>query len=189
MRKLEDPYALVTGASRGIGRSITQYLLKESIKVTGTARSSSFPELFTNNDYFEGKQADLESREEVYRQIKSLFEREEPPNIIVNNAGISEEASYTQPDEEWLEIWDKTMQVNLKMPALICKWALNRWTESERGIPGIIINISSRAGYRGDTSEFSAYAASKGGMAALTNRLPETMGHTKSQPIPLHRDS
>ncbi|PAU93799.1 SDR family oxidoreductase [Aliifodinibius salipaludis] len=167
-------YALVTGASRGIGKSITKSLLKEGFSVIGTARSSEFPKEFSQNDNFEGLYVDLADSVAIETKLKPIFEREETPNVLINNAGVFMESGFEKDDEFWLKKWDKTMQVNLRAPALLSKWALNRWIKQEEG--GYLINISSRAAYRGDTQEYSAYAASKGGLVAFTKSIARDFG-------------
>lgn len=166
-------YALVTGASRGIGKSITKSLLKEGFSVIGTARSSEFPKEFSQNDNFESLYIDLSDSVAVETKVKPIFDREEAPNVLINNAGVFMESGFEKDDESWLEKWDQTMQVNLRAPALLSKWALNRWVKEEGGY---LINISSRAAYRGDTQEYSAYAASKGGLVAFTKSVARDFG-------------
>lgn len=166
-------YALVTGASRGIGKSIVQLLLEKGVRVIGTARNSPFPENFKNHEKFEGIRVDLAKQEELKANLKPVFERDTSPNILINNAGIFENADFNEGDEQWLNTWDRTLQVNLRAPALLSKWALKRWqSEGE----GILINISSRAAYRGDTQEYASYAASKGGLVALTKSIARDFG-------------
>ncbi|WP_138429660.1 SDR family NAD(P)-dependent oxidoreductase [Fodinibius saliphilus] len=167
-------YALVTGASRGIGKSITKSLLKEGADVIGTARSSEFPKDFQNNDRFEGLYADLSNPETLKAKLLPIFKRDTVPSILINNAGIFLESGFDSDDHSWLDAWDKTMQVNLRAPALLSKWALNRWKKDQEG--GILINVSSRAAYRGDTQEYSAYAASKGGLVAFTKSVARDYG-------------
>jgi len=169
----ENTYALVTGASRGIGKSITQKLLAQGANVIGTARSSEFIDEFTSNNRFEGLHVDLEQPEEIEQLIKPLFQRELAPNVLINNAGIFIESGFDTEDDSWLNSWDKTMQVNLRASAILSKWALNRW-EKEGG--GILVNVASRAAYRGDTQEYAAYAASKGGMVAFTKSIARDFG-------------
>lgn len=169
----ENTYALVTGASRGIGKAITEKLLTQGAKVIGTARSSEFDKNFTSSDRFEGMHVDLEIPEELERKLKPIFRRQISPNVLINNAGIFIESGFDSKDHSWLESWDKTMQVNLRASAILSKWALNRW-EQEEG--GILINVASRAAYRGDTQEYAAYAASKGGMVAFTKSVARDFG-------------
>lgn len=169
----ENTFALVTGASRGIGRSITEKLLDQGAKVIGTARKSKFDKSFTSNERFESLYVDLENPEEIEQQLKPIFQRQEAPNVLINNAGIFIESGFDRDDDSWLANWDKTMQVNLRASAILSKWALNRWEKEKEGI---LINVSSRAAYRGDTQEYAAYAASKGGMVALTKSIARDFG-------------
>ncbi|MEX0720812.1 MAG: SDR family oxidoreductase [Balneolaceae bacterium] len=163
-------HALVTGSSRGIGKSITGKLLSSGVSVTGTSRSDET--LFRNKNYSHIK-CDL-AKENDLEKLQELFFGDNIPGVVINNAGIFEEAGFNINDEDWLTTWDKTQQVNLRAPALICKWALNAW--KREGIEGRIINITSRAGYRGDTQEYAAYAASKGGMNAFTKSIARSFG-------------
>lgn len=173
MKNSSSVYALVTGASRGIGQSITDSILKEGGKVIGTARSSPFPDKFVKSDRFEGFHLDLAQIEEVRKILQPVFDRTSAPNVLVNNAGIFQDADMSTEENKWLENWDQTMQVNLRIPALISKWAIERWREEEGGI---LINIASRAAYRGDTQEYAAYAASKGGLVAFTKSIARDFG-------------
>lgn len=166
-------YVLVTGASRGIGRSIVRCLLDDGHKVIGTARSSEFPNEFTDKEQFEGLHVDLAKPGSLDTKLKPIFERPEAPNVLVNNAGIFDDCDFDEDDETWLANWDKTLQVNLRAPALLSKWALNRWKKDGKGF---LINISSRAAYRGDTQEYASYAASKGGLVALTKSVARDFG-------------
>lgn len=169
----KDTYALITGASRGIGKAITSTLLYQKANVIGTARSSEFPEEFTASNRFEGIYVDLSKPDQIKKKLKSVFSREVAPNVLINNAGIFEESGFDTDDESWLQTWDKTMQVNLRASAILSKWALNRW---EKEASGILVNIASRAAYRGDTQEYAAYAASKGGMVAFTKSIARDFG-------------
>lgn len=162
---------LVTGTSRGIGKSIAEQLLEKDFLVIGTSRSTNTP--FPNNQNYTHIKCDLAKFKEV-QKLKSVFEGDETPEVLINNAGMFEEAQFDISDEDWLANWDKTLQVNLRSSALISKWALNAWTKA--GIKGRLINISSRAGYRGDTGEYASYAASKGGMVAFTKSIARSFG-------------
>lgn len=162
---------LVTGTSRGIGKSIAEKLLENGNLVIGTSRSTNTP--FPNNQNYKHIKCDLAVEEELDK-LKEVFEGNEIPEVLINNAGMFEEAQFDNSDEEWLANWDKTLQVNLRSSALISKWALNAWTKA--GIDGRLINISSRAGYRGDTGEYASYAASKGGMVAFTKSIARSFG-------------
>ncbi len=160
---------LLTGSSRGIGKAINDLLFVNGYEVIGTSRSSINHS--TNN--YSHIACDLSNPDEVLK-LKEVFEADEIPEVLINNAGIFEDADFGISDEDWLANWDKTMQVNLRSAGLLCKWAINVW--KERGIEGRIINISSRAGQRGDTQEYASYAASKAGMIGLTKSIARSFG-------------
>lgn len=171
--ELAGKLVLVTGASRGIGRSIGERLLKSGARVIGTARTSEFPQSLSQHAGFEGVRVDLADQEALYEILNPIFKREKAPNVLVNNAGIFEDADFETGDDAWLQNWDRTMDVNLRAPALLSKWALNRWKGEG---DGILINIASRAAYRGDTQEYASYAASKGGLVAFTKSYARGFG-------------
>lgn len=166
-------HALVTGASRGIGLAISTTLLNSGFKVTGTSRSGMFPKPLSGHKNFSGLAVDL-SKIDGYQSLDELFEGDNAVHVLINNAGIFKEADLSDDDENWLDVWDKTLQVNLKAPATLCKKAIAAWLISRN--EGIIINIASRAAYRGDTQEYAAYAASKGGLVAFTKSISREMG-------------
>jgi len=166
-------YALVTGASRGIGQSIAKALLKEDGSVIGTARNTEFSKELAKNPNFESLYVDLGDPAATESKLKPIFDRKEAPDVLINNAGIFEDCGFESNDEDWLANWDKTMQVNLRTPAILSKWALQRWQKEGRGF---LINVSSRAAYRGDTQEYASYAASKGGLVAFTKSIARDYG-------------
>lgn len=92
-------HALVTGASRGIGKHITQLLLDDDAQILGTTRKTSFPEQFVSNPNFEALQVDLSDPVSVESILKPIFSRTEAPNVLINNAGIFEEAGMNEDDE------------------------------------------------------------------------------------------
>jgi len=158
---------LVTGCSRGIGYEIALRGLKKGWSVIGTARSRDFPAELANADKFEGHHVDLSDPKQFLGTLKPVFKRR--PQLLINNAGIFTDADFNEQDDRWLSVWDHTMNVNLRSPALLCKWFLNE--HLSEGTKATIINIASRASYRGDTQEYAAYAASKAGLVALTKSI------------------
>ena len=162
---------LLTGSTRGIGKAISELLLKNDYSVIGTSRSTI--NNYTNNTLYQHIECDLADPEQVTK-LKKVFSQDEIPEVLINNAAIFEDADFGISDEKWLSNWGKTMQVNLRSAALLCKWAVNAWME--RGISGRIINIASRAGQRGDTQEYVSYAASKAGLIAITKTIARSFG-------------
>ncbi|WP_234572900.1 SDR family NAD(P)-dependent oxidoreductase [Rhodohalobacter sp. 614A] len=162
-------HAIVTGASRGIGLEIAKKLLKEGFRVTGTARKSEFPNELSSHKNFNGIHVDLGSKNDIEFQLKPLFSKSGGIDVLINNAGISVDMDFSDDDKKWLEVWDRTLDVNLRSTALLSKWFVNIHTDHQS--KGVLINIASRAAYRGDTQEFAAYAASKAGMVAFTKSI------------------
>lgn len=163
--------ALVTGSSRGMGYSIVEKLLEESAHVIGTSTKQVSPFNHVNYTHI---QADLSNPQDVEAKLKPVFEGKSIPEVVINNAGIFEDADFEIEQSDWLANWDRTQQVNLRSPAIICKWAVNAWRKS--GIEGRMINNASRAAYRGDTQEYASYAASKGGLVAFTKSMARSFG-------------
>jgi len=88
-------------------------------------------------------------------------------DVLVNNAGIFEDAPLDAPD--WTERWQRTQQINLVAAAELCRLAVLHF--QARGGGGRIVNVASRAAYRGDSPAHWHYAASKGGMVAMTKSI------------------
>lgn len=160
--------ALVTGASRGIGLSIAKKLISEGFMVTGTHYKHEIPAFQGSSTHLDSLRVNFEEAESVESCLKSVLS-DRSFDLLVNNAGIVQDASFMANDNHWIEVWDKIMQVNLKSAALISKWFIESALAAKKN--GILINISSRAAFRGDTEEYAAYAASKAGMAALTKSI------------------
>jgi 3-oxoacyl-[acyl-carrier protein] reductase len=137
-------------------------------RVTGTRRTADFPRDLTQHPHFSGITVDLADQSAMEAVLKPLMERDRP-DILINNAGIFEDADFGVDDDRWLAVWDRILTVNLRASSLLSKWFVNAHLDA--GTEGIIVNIASRAAYRGDTQEYAAYAASKGGMAAFTKSM------------------
>jgi NAD(P)-dependent dehydrogenase (short-subunit alcohol dehydrogenase family) len=80
---------------------------------------------------------------------------------------------FETPADEWLENWNTTVMVNLTSAAILSRAAVNHFVK--RG-GGRIVNIASRAAFRGDTPEYLAYAAAKGGMVSMSRSIARAFG-------------
>ncbi len=89
-------------------------------------------------------------------------------DVLVNNAAIMLAAGVDDNLALWSSVWQKTLQVNLIAVADLCREAIHHF-KSRNG--GTIINVASRAAFRGDTPEYMHYAASKGGIISLTRSI------------------
>ncbi|AHM61227.1 3-oxoacyl-ACP reductase [Flammeovirgaceae bacterium 311] len=173
---LTDKNILVTGASRGIGRAIAEALAKSGARVAvhynhNREEAEALAAGIGNGSQAFG--ADLGTGAgpvQLWEQVIGAFGR---VDVLVNNAGIAISSDMDKNDESWLHDWGHTMMVNLNATALLCKKAVAHFKQQGGGR---IISISSRAAFRGDTADYLAYAASKGGMVALTRSLARAYG-------------
>jgi 3-oxoacyl-[acyl-carrier protein] reductase len=152
-------HILITGASRGIGAAIAKALTGEATKVV--ALSSA-----------DGDLSDPATPDRLWQA--SLDRLDGRIDVLINNAGVFEANPLGDPNADWLANWNRTVQVNLTASAQLCRHAVLHW--HERGRPGErtggrIVNIASRAAYRGDSPAHWHYAASKSGMVAMTKTI------------------
>lgn len=150
---------LLTGASRGIGAAIAQALSAEHQLVTQATRTGT---------------ADLAADFDDALAPRTLWEValdrcEGRIDILINNAGVFEANPIDRDEEDWLAGWERTMRVNLSAAALLSRLAIRHWRA--RGTGGRIVNIASRAAYRGDSPDHWHYAAAKAGMVAMTKTI------------------
>jgi len=167
---------LVTGASRGIGRAIALQLGESGANVAvhffqNQEAAEEVASKIGGNAKIFG--ADLNQPEECLNLFRDVVETFGQIHVIVNNAGISLNSPIDSRDEEFIKTWRETMEVNLNALGLLCKKAITHFLEYDGGK---IINISSRAAFRGDTRDYMAYAASKGGIVALTRSIARAFG-------------
>lgn len=169
---------LVTGASRGIGRALAE----------GLAGSGASVAVHFNRNRVEAEslvdslgggsmafQADLADPDDCVRLFDSVLGSYGRLDVLVNNAGIAVEIPLYSSTEDWVREWDRTMAVNLRAVELLSRLAIAHF--EGRG-DGRIINVASRAAFRGDIPEYMAYAASKGGVVALTRSIARAFGRS-----------
>ena len=147
-------HILITGASRGIGAAIAEALTTTATKVVALSGA-------------DGDLSDPATPERLWQA--SLDRLDGHIDILVNNAGVFEANPIDAADADWLANWNRTMQVNLTASAQLCRHAVLHWQARQWG--GRIVNIASRAAYRGDSPAHWHYAASKSGMVAMTKTI------------------
>ncbi|MEJ2595754.1 MAG: SDR family NAD(P)-dependent oxidoreductase [bacterium] len=165
---------LVTGASRGIGAGIATALGKAGGRVAVHYHRNDKLADDIVRDIGNGSMsfcANLEDAKACDQLFHSVLDAFGHLDVLVNNAGIF---LMTPLDSKaWLQHWDKTLDVNLRAAGLLSRLAILHFRDRGRGR---IINISSRAAFRGDHAEHLAYAASKAGMVALTKSIARAFG-------------
>ena len=167
---------LVTGASSGIGTAITRSLALAgaTVAVHYNRNAESAHALvgeIGNESHAFG--ADLSVPEQCFRLFVDVLEHYDSIDVLVNNAGIIINSPLDSPAERWLDEWNTTMMVNLTASGILSRAAVNHFMDGEGGR---IINVASRAAFRGDTPEYLSYAASKGGMVAMSRSIARAYG-------------
>ena len=167
--KLKGKNAIVTGASRGIGRAIALGLAEEGVNlvITGRHVDDKLTEVVEKAKALGVKAfpvaTNLENADEVLTMMKEAETLLGDLDILINNAGIWL-TGWIQDIP--LEDWELTMDVNLTAPFLTSQYFAKANLKKKR--PGKIINVTSQAAFNGSTTGHSHYAASKAGMVALT---------------------
>jgi 3-oxoacyl-[acyl-carrier protein] reductase len=95
-------------------------------------------------------------------------------DILINNAGIYEPADPAGPIGEWTAAWERTLAICLTAPATLCREAIATFKTQETG--GTIVNLASRAAWRGEDPEYWHYAAAKAGIVAMTKTIARQYG-------------
>ncbi len=163
--------ALVTGASRGIGRAIAEQLAKDSFFVVGTATSESGAESISAylGESGKGLKLNVAEPDSIDQVVKAITETMSPPTVLVNNAGITKDNLLIRmKDEEWDEIINTNLTSVFRMSKALLRGMMKAKT-------GRIINISSVVGTTGNAGQAN-YAAAKAGMVGFTKSLAKEVG-------------
>ena len=167
---------LVTGASRGIGRAIVKKLVECGAHVAAhylnseNAINSLLNETGSHAVPFK---ADLCQPLEVIHLFHEVTNKFGKIDVLINNARVAIHSKVEGDDVKWVDDWSETITINLNSAALLCKKAIEHFLEQGGGA---FINMTSRAAFRGDTADYLAYAASKGGLVALTRSIAKEYG-------------
>ena len=153
--RFRDKVALVTGGRSGIGRAIAVRLQAEGARVFTAQRGEDAG--------FESVSADFTDTDSPARVIGEVIARAGRLDVLVNNAGVLQEA---RAEEMSLADWERVIRVNLTVPFLLIKAALPHL----RAGPGTIVNIGSIEGL-GSNPSHAAYCASKAGLHGLTRAV------------------
>src|SRR3954463_15626905 len=151
---------LITGASRGIGGAAYALLKAHGHTVRGHSTLGS-------DDLIAGDLGDAAAPRNLWET--ALAELDGRIDVLVNNAGIYEGVADNATDEEWHRAWARTLTINLQAAADLSRLAVSHFLAL--GIPGRIINVASRAAFRGDSPQHWHYAASKGALVSMTRTI------------------
>ena len=172
---ISNKIILVTGASRGIGMSIASELSENGAIVIGTATTKEGASSISNSlssfkNKGEGMVLDVNSSDSIQSLIKSINEKYGEIQILVNNAGITQDNLLVRmKDEEW----DNVLNTNLTSIYKLSKSVLRSMMKSRYGK---IINISSVVGHMGNAGQTN-YVASKAGITGFTKSLAQEVGN------------
>ena len=150
---------LVTGASRGIGAATFELLKSRGHNVVGHSTRGG-------DGLIAGDLTDPAATRGIWdNALGHLGGR---IDALVNNAGVYEAVDAGASDEEWQSGWSRTLQINLQAPADLCRFAVAHFREIGGGR---IVNVASRAGWRGDSPQHWHYAASKSAIIGMTKTI------------------
>ena len=150
---------LLTGASRGIGAATLESLTNSGHLVAGHSTRGG-------DSLIAGDLADPAAPRKIWDSaVAQLGGR---IDVLVNNAGIYEGVADDAPDDEWHAAWDRTLRINLEATADLCRLAVGHFRMNGGGR---IINVASRAAFRGDSPQHWHYAASKSAIIGMTRTI------------------
>ncbi|MBA3377831.1 MAG: SDR family oxidoreductase [Chloroflexia bacterium] len=95
-------------------------------------------------------------------------------DVLVNMAGVYLPAPIGDPVDAWVGVWERSLAINLVSPGVLCRGAVRTFAEQPNG--GIIVNIASRAAFRGEDPDYWPYAAAKAGIVAMTKTIARHYG-------------
>ncbi|MDD2658476.1 MAG: 3-oxoacyl-ACP reductase FabG [Methylococcales bacterium] len=163
--------ALVTGASRGIGRAIAEKLAVDGFFVIGTATSDTGADSISGylGENGKGIKLDVSDAESIEEVIKAVNDEFGAPTVLVNNAGITKDNLLMRmKDEEWDDIINTNLTSVFRMSKAVLRGMMKAKT-------GRIINISSVVGFTGNAGQAN-YAAAKAGMIGFAKSMAKEVG-------------
>lgn len=153
---MDAPTILLTGSSRGIGAAIAEQLRTRGAKLIGHATTAA-------DDTIAADFSDPAAPTALWRE--ALERAGGRIDALVNNAGLFDAQPLEGTGAQWLDGWNRTLEINLTAAAQLSRLAVLHWQEHGRG--GRLVHVASRAGHRGDSPAHWHYAAAKGGMLAM----------------------
>ena len=182
MKLLEGKVALITGASKGIGRKIAEKFVEQGAQVAFTYLSSVEKgealekELQTGSAKVKGYRSDASNFAEAEKLIEAIVADFGTLDIVVNNAGITKDGLLMRMTEE---NWDDVLNINLKSIFNITKAASKIMMKNRQGV---FVNMSSVVGVQGNAGQAN-YAASKAGIIGFSKSIAKELGSPRSSNI------
>lgn len=168
---MDKKIALVTGASRGIGRAIAEQLIADGFFVIGTATSDGGADSISSylGENGKGLKLNVGDSESIAEVIKKISDEYAAPAVLVNNAGITRDNLLMRmKDDEWDDIINTNLTSIFRMSKAVLRGMMKART-------GRIINISSVVGATGNAGQTN-YAASKAGMVGFAKSMAKEVG-------------
>lgn len=172
---VKNKHILVTGGSDGIGKDIAVNLMEMGARVAVHYFKNEKAARRITSDYKDSGifQADFNRPEDIVRLWENVLDVFGKIDTIILNAGIYAKQPHDGTIQQWEDTWRKTMTVNLESPALLTKLGIEHF---EKNQGGRFVFMASRAVFRGETSEYLAYSASKGGLTSLGRSVARSFG-------------
>ncbi len=169
MAELSGKTILITGASRGIGAAMAKIFTDKGADVVAhasgpseaMAQATEAAGLAPERILYE----DLAAPGGGERLVDAALAANGRLDAVVNNAGVFLPTPIEGHDEDWEDGWARTMAINVRAPADVCRAAISHFRKNGGGR---IVNLTSRAAYRGDGPDHAGYAASKAAINAMT---------------------
>jgi 3-oxoacyl-[acyl-carrier protein] reductase len=177
MSELTDRVVLITGAAGGIGSATARALAGAGAHVVLHDLDAAGPvrELADElGDRALSLGADLTDPRTTPGVWRDAMQWKGRVDVLVNNAGVYEPANDEGELEAWTASWERTLRICLVSPATLCREAIRTFRDQEGG--GIIVNLASRAAFRGDDPAYWHYAAAKAGVVAMTRTIARQYG-------------
>lgn len=169
---LEGKVVLVTGGSRGIGAACVKALNRAGADVILHFNSNEPSAREIRERCGASKvhmiKADFSSSAEPTKLWEQAVKWKGSIDVLINNAGIMTSIQLESAQDQWHAEWQRTLQINLIAAADLCRRAIEHF--QGRG-GGIIINLASRAAFRGDDKDYMHYGASKAGLVAMSRTI------------------
>jgi 3-oxoacyl-[acyl-carrier protein] reductase len=177
MIDLTGKVILVTGGGRGIGEAIVRTAIRVGGSVIVHDLDTAGPATHLLREFGPDKchlvPGDLARPDIVPSIWRTAMQWRDRVDVVINNAGIYEPAAINGEFDSWSASWHRTLEINLVSVCHFCRESIRHF--QERG-GGIIINIASRAAFRGDDPDYMHYAASKAGIVAMSRTIARHFG-------------